>query len=101
MLTRKLDDYQRISLFYNRRVDRPGEKDFRIAPKYSDAEIIEIGNPSIKPQFTNTVELGYRIGWAAGYLYTAVYHILSYDLHTHFLTSLGVVKLIIHILQHI
>lgn len=100
-LTRKLDDYQRISLFYNRRVDRPGEKDFRIAPKYSDAEIIEIGNPSIQPQFTNTVELGYRIGWASGYLYTAGYHRWSKDLITRISTSVGDDPLIYHISQNI
>src|SRR5690625_310699 len=100
-LTHKFDDYQRFSFFYNRRVDRPQEKDFRIAPKYSDAEIIEIGNPSIKPQFTNTLELGYRVGWESGYLYGAGYHRWSKDLITRISTSVEEDPLIYHISQNV
>jgi outer membrane receptor protein involved in Fe transport len=63
-----------LSFFYNRRVDRPNEVDIRIFPKYDDAEIIKVGNPSLGPQFTNSIELGYKTNWDAGYLYTAGYH---------------------------
>lgn len=70
----KFDDKNRLSLFYNRRVDRPNEVDIRIFPKYDDAEIIKIGNPALKPQFTNAMELGYKTNWRSGYLYSALYH---------------------------
>ncbi|GAB3930341.1 TonB-dependent receptor domain-containing protein [Larkinella terrae] len=70
----KFDDKNRLSLFYNRRVDRPNEVDIRIFPKYDDAEIIKIGNPALKPQFTNAVELGYKTNWRNGYFYSALYH---------------------------
>ncbi len=73
-LTYKIDDKNRISLFYNRRVDRPNEVDIRIFPKYDDAEIIKIGNPALRPQFTNVLEVGYKTNWSAGYLYTALFH---------------------------
>ena len=72
--TYKIDDKNRISLFYNRRVDRPNEVDIRIFPKYDDAEIIKIGNPALRPQFTNIMEAGYKTNWSAGYLYTALFH---------------------------
>lgn len=73
-LTYKLDDNRRFSAFYNRRVDRPNEVDIRIFPKYDDAEIIKVGNPGLRPQFTTSYELGYKSAWTAGYFYSALYH---------------------------
>lgn len=73
-LAYKLDDRNKFSVFYNRRVDRPNEVDIRIFPKYDDAEIIKVGNPALRPQFTNSIELGYKHNWNSGYLYSALYH---------------------------
>jgi len=73
-LAYKINDNNRLSLFYNRRVDRPNEVDIRIFPKYDDAEIIKVGNPALRPQFTNTFELGYKTNWNKGYLFASVYH---------------------------
>ena len=56
----KINDDNKISLFYNRRIDRPNEVDIRIFPKYDDAEIIKVGNPRLRPQFTNLVELAFK-----------------------------------------
>jgi outer membrane receptor protein involved in Fe transport len=70
----KVNDRNRISFFYNRRVDRPNEVDIRIFPKYDDAEIIKVGNPALRPQFTNSFELGHRTSWGGGYLVSSVYH---------------------------
>ena len=70
----KFNDNNKISLFYNRRVDRPNEVDIRIFPKYDDAEIIKVGNPALSPQFTNLFELGYKCNWKSGYFYSAAYH---------------------------
>ncbi|MDN3693149.1 outer membrane beta-barrel family protein [Chryseobacterium tructae] len=76
-LAYKLDDHNKFSVFYNRRVDRPNEVDIRIFPKYDDAEIIKVGNPALRPQFTNSIELGYKYNWDNGYLYSALYHRFS------------------------
>jgi outer membrane receptor protein involved in Fe transport len=73
-LAYKLNDNNKLSAFYNRRVDRPNEVDIRIFPKYDDAEIIKVGNPGLRPQFTNSVELGYKNTWSNGYFYAAMYH---------------------------
>ncbi len=73
-LAYKLNDQNKISLFYNRRVDRPNEVDIRIFPKYDDAEIIKVGNPALRPQFTNSYELGYKTNLQKGYFYSALYH---------------------------
>lgn len=73
-LAYKIDDKNKISLFYNRRVVRPNEVDIRIFPKYDDAEIIKVGNPGLRPEFTNSYEVGYRTSFKKGYFYSAAYH---------------------------
>lgn len=73
-LAYKLNDNNKLSVFYNRRVDRPNEVDIRIFPKYDDAEIIKVGNPALRPQFTNAIEFGYKNAWRSGYFYSALYH---------------------------
>ncbi len=69
-----INDKNRISLFYNRRVDRPDEGDLRIFPKYDDPQILKVGNPALRPQFTRTLEVGYKTNWEKGYFYSAGYH---------------------------
>ena len=73
-LAYKIGDKHTLSLFYTRRVDRPNEVDIRIFPKYDDIEIIKVGNPGLKPQFTNSFELGFKTNWNGGYFYSAAYH---------------------------
>jgi len=73
-LAYKIDDNNKLSIFYNRRVDRPNEVDIRIFPKYDEPELLKVGNPTLRPQFTNTVELGYRLNWKKGNIYSSLYH---------------------------
>ncbi len=73
-LAYKLDDNNKISLFYNRRVDRPNEVDIRIFPKYDEPELLKVGNPALRPQFTNSIEVGYKNNHKKGSLYAALYH---------------------------
>ena len=73
-LAYKFDDNHRISAFYTRRVDRPNEVDIRIFPKYDDVGIIKVGNPALRPQFTNNFELGYKTNWKNGYFFPSAYH---------------------------
>ena len=70
----KLDDRHKVSLFFNRRVDRPNEVDIRIFPKYDEPELIKVGNPALRPQFTFSTELGYKNTFAQGSFYAAAYH---------------------------
>ena len=48
--------------------------DIRIFPKYDDAEIIKVGNPALRPQFTNLYELGYKTKLPKGEFIAAFYH---------------------------
>jgi outer membrane receptor protein involved in Fe transport len=66
-------DQHKLSLFFTRRVDRPNEVDIRIFPKYDEPELIKVGNPGLRPQFTTSVDMGYRTSWSKGSLYAAGY----------------------------
>lgn len=99
-LTYKINDRNKLSVFYNRRVDRPDEVDIRIFPKYDDAEIIKVGNPALRPQFTNSFELGYKNGWNKGYFYGAAYHRISDGTITRVATTVDTTNLIYNISQN-
>lgn len=73
-LSLRLNDSNRLSVFYNRRVDRPGEPELRVFAKYDDPEILKVGNPYLRPQFTQTVEMAYNRDWAEGSVFLSVYH---------------------------
>lgn len=96
----KLNDANTLSAFYTRRVDRPNEVDIRIFPKYDDAEIIKVGNPGLRPMFTNSFELGYKTSWDNGYLYTALYHKRMESTITRIASSVPGSNLIYNIFQN-
>ena len=73
-LTWKINQNNSLSTFYNRRVDRPGEAELRIFPKYDDPELLKVGNPYLRPQYTNNFELAYKFAWNSGSVYVAGYH---------------------------
>jgi len=81
-ITLKANPANRISLFYNRRIDRPGEDILRIFPKYDDPELLKIGNPSLRPQYTQNIELAHKLLWKKGSLYTSFYHKITEDYYT-------------------
>ena len=72
--TYKLNDHNKISAFYNRRIDRPGEPELRVFPKYDDPELLKVGNPYLRPQFTNSYEIAHKYSWRDGSLFSAVFH---------------------------
>ncbi|MEI6312791.1 MAG: TonB-dependent receptor [Bacteroidota bacterium] len=96
----KINENNRLTFFYNRRVDRPNEVDIRIFPKYDDAEIIKVGNPTLRPQFTNTFEIGYKTNWKKGYFYVAAYHKLADGTITRIASSIPNSTLIYSIFQN-
>lgn len=61
--TYNLGEDTRFSVFYNNRVDRPGEAELRIFPKYDDPELLKVGNPYLRPQFTETYEARLQHDW--------------------------------------
>lgn len=96
----KLNERNKLAFFYNRRVDRPNEGDIRIFPKYDDVEIIKVGNPNLKPQFTNSLELGYKSAWNKGYFYASFYYRITDGTITRISTSLPGSTLIYAVFQN-
>jgi outer membrane receptor protein involved in Fe transport len=73
-LTFKINQNNSLSAYFNKRVDRPGEPELRVFPKYDDPELLKVGNPYLRPQFTNTFELAYKLRWNSGSISLAGYH---------------------------
>lgn len=80
--TYKINQAHRLSAFYNKRIDRPGEGDLRVFPKYDDPELLKVGNPYLRPQYTQNVELAYKYIWKNGSLFVAGYHKMINDYFT-------------------
>jgi outer membrane receptor protein involved in Fe transport len=97
----KIDAKNKLTAFYNRRVDRPNEVDIRIFPKYDDAEIIKVGNPGLRPQFTNSLELGYKATWKSAYFYAAAYHRITDGTITRISTTVAGSNLIYAVFQNV
>ncbi|MEO6684035.1 MAG: outer membrane beta-barrel family protein [Ginsengibacter sp.] len=65
-LTQKINDNQDIQLNYSRKINRPNF--FQLIPyfDYSDSLNISRGNPGLKPEFTNLIELSYQLNLKKG-----------------------------------
>ena len=72
-LSYRLGARNRLIAAYNRRIDRPGEAELRIFPKYDDPELLKVGNPFLRPQLTNVYELGLERSWSKGSVRTSLY----------------------------
>ena len=59
-LSEKLKGNQELQLNYSRRINRPGF--FQLFPftDYSDSLNLSRGNPDLKPEFTNSIEVSYQ-----------------------------------------
>lgn len=86
-LSYKPGERHRFSAFYNRRVDRPGEPELRIFAKSDDHELLKVGNPYLRPQFTQSFELAYRFRWESGSFYLAGYHRIIKDPYSRVYTA--------------
>lgn len=86
-LSYKPDKNNRISAFYNRRIDRPGEPELRIFAKSDDHELLKVGNPYLRPQFTQSFELAYKFKWQTGSVYLAGFYRIIDNPYTRIYTA--------------
>lgn len=73
-LTYALTDNNSFQLSYSRRVDRPGLFQTKPIREFSTPTVVSIGNPELRPQFTNSVELNYTRILSKGTLTAGVYY---------------------------
>lgn len=70
-----LSDNDMFQLSYSRRVDRPGIWQTRPIREFSTPTITSVGNPKLRPQFTNSIELNYtRMLGTKGSLTAGIYY---------------------------
>jgi outer membrane receptor protein involved in Fe transport len=72
-LTYNVSNNDRLAIYYNNRVDRPGEAELRVFPKYDDPELLKVGNPYLRPQFTERYEVAYERLWEEGSAIVSLY----------------------------
>ena len=58
-LTYDLTEKAQLSFNYSRRIDRPGLYQLTPVPQFTTALMTSKGNPELKPEYTNSLELGY------------------------------------------
>jgi outer membrane receptor protein involved in Fe transport len=82
-LTQKLGGDQDLSLNYTRRIDRPSFNQLFPFTDYSDSLNLSRGNPNLKPQFTNSFEVGYQKTYAGNNtILASIYYKNTTDLIT-------------------
>lgn len=87
-LSQKLKNNQELQLNFSRRINRPNF--FQLIPytDYSDSLNITVGNPNLKPEFTNSFEMSYSKTFKGGHnLLFSVYYKHSTDLITRYTDS--------------
>jgi outer membrane receptor protein involved in Fe transport len=59
-LTYDVSDKAKLRFSYSHRIQRPNAQDLNATPVYSDSENVKIGNPNLRPQTTDSLEVGYE-----------------------------------------
>lgn len=72
--TLNLNTNNRLSVFYNQRIDRPGEPELRMYSKSDDHELVKVGNPYLRPQYTKLAELAIQHYWNQGSIFLSGYY---------------------------
>jgi len=73
-LSCNLNENNVLSVFFNQRIDRPGEPELRIFAKSDDQELLKVGSPYLRPQYTKSAEIGYKKNWESGSLFLSGYY---------------------------
>lgn len=63
-----------LQFSYSRRVVRPSPRELNPYIDYSDSLNIETGNPALKPEFSNSIELGIQKYWQKSSLTSSIFY---------------------------
>ena len=73
-ISRNLSHGQSLQLGYSRRIRRPWENFLNPYPMYSDEYTRRIGNPELKPEYSDAVELNYQKNFEKAFLALETYY---------------------------
>ena len=85
-LSYKLSDNNSFNFNYSRRVDRPSIGQVNPIREWSTPTISSVGNPTLKPQFTNSFELNYTRKTKIGSISSVVFYRMITDEITRLVT---------------
>jgi outer membrane receptor protein involved in Fe transport len=85
----RVNDANTFNANYSRRVQRPGSNDLNPYPVYIDPRNYRAGNPDLKPQVTDSYELGWQYRKGPAYYLATVYFRDSRDGVTDVVRDLG------------
>jgi outer membrane receptor protein involved in Fe transport len=85
----RVNDSNTFNANYSRRVQRPGPQDLNPYPIYQDPLNYRAGNPNLKPQVTDSFELGWQYRKGPAYYLATVYFRDTQDGVTDVVRSLG------------
>lgn len=63
-----------VQLSYSYRISRPRYRDLMPFSNISDIRSVPVGNPFLRPEFTNSIEAGYLLNWNSGSMLSSVYY---------------------------
>ncbi|MGE5383808.1 MAG: TonB-dependent receptor domain-containing protein [Omnitrophica WOR_2 bacterium] len=63
-----------LQLSYSRRVRRPSPRDMNPYVDYADSLNLQTGNPELKPEFTNSLELGIQQYWKSNSITASLFY---------------------------
>ncbi|GAB3826446.1 outer membrane beta-barrel family protein [Pontibacter rugosus] len=73
-ITNDFDDNNKIQFSYSRRINRPRSRFLNPFVDRSDIFNINYGNPKLKPEFVNSLELGYLRYWGNASLNSSIFY---------------------------
>ncbi|MBC6991968.1 TonB-dependent receptor domain-containing protein [Hymenobacter sp. BT491] len=74
LVARKLPGDQRVQLSYSRRLNRPGFMQLLPFPIYQDQRNYRQGDPSLRPEYINSLEFGHQISKGQATLSTTLFY---------------------------
>ena len=78
-LVQGLPDDQELQLSYSRRVERPNNRQLNPYVDKSDSLNIQFGNPTLDPEFVNSIDLGYSKFFGKTSLTSSIFYKLTND----------------------
>ena len=78
-LIRKLSDSHQLQFTYSRRIERPSEWDLNPFKEFRGSNNVFYGNPGLKPEFTNSLELNYQYTLKQGFISLETYYRTTSD----------------------
>ena len=78
-VTRKLSDKHQVQFTYSRRIQRPREGELNPFKDYRGSNNIFYGNPKLRPEFTNALELNYQYTFDKGFVSIETYYRATHD----------------------